>query len=71
MLFLIARDPAESIDLAAKNPEKVAELQRRSEALAKEAVLSLLVEAAFGAVKNVLFGSAALPAEEKTLEKVP
>ena len=70
-LFDLAHDPAESVDLTARNPEKVAELQRRVEVLAREAVPSLLLEAAFGTTKHVLFGSVALPAEEKALETEP
>lgn len=70
-LFDLAHDPAEKADLSSGNPEKVAELQRRIEALAKEAVPSLFVAEAFGASKPILFGSVALPAEEKALEKDP
>jgi arylsulfatase A-like enzyme len=70
-LFNLAQDPSEKTDLSARNPEKVAELRQRVEALAREAVSPLLVKEAFGTVKHVLFGSVALPEEEKELDSVP
>ena len=70
-LFNLAEDPAEKTNLAGGNPEKVAELQKRIEALAREAVPPLILRAALGAVKPVLFGSVALPGEEQALEKQP
>ena len=70
-LFNLAQDPSETTDLAAPNPQRVAELQQRIEALAREAAPPLLLKEAFGAAMHVLFGSVALPAEEKDLEKVP
>ena len=70
-LFDVAKDPSEKVDLASKNPERVEELKRRIEGLAKEAVPSLLLESAFGTAKHVLFGSVALPAEEKAFEDEP
>jgi hypothetical protein len=41
------------------------------EALAREAVPPLILTEALGAVKPLLFGSVALPDEEKVLEKQP
>lgn len=70
-LFDLAADPGERTNLAEKNPQKVAELQQRIEALAREAVAPLILSEALGAVKPVLFGSVALPGEEKALEKQP
>lgn len=70
-LFDIAHDPSESADVAGSNPDKVAELKARAEALAKEAVPSLLLEPALGTVKGVLFGSVVLPADREELEKQP
>ncbi|MGH8701508.1 MAG: hypothetical protein ACREVR_10110, partial [Burkholderiales bacterium] len=70
-LFNLAQDPAEKVNLADKNPQKVAELQQRIEVLAREAVPPLILTEALGAVKPLLFGSVALPDEEKVLEKQP
>ena len=70
-LFNLAEDPAEKTSLAAKNPQKVAELQQRIETLAREAVPPLILREALGAVKPLLFGSVALPGEEQALEKQP
>ena len=70
-LFNLAQDPSETTDLAARNPEKVAELRRRVEALAREAAPPLLMKEALGTVKHVLFGSVALPEEETDLDAVP
>jgi arylsulfatase A-like enzyme len=70
-LFNLAQDPAENTNVAEANPQKVVELQRRIDALAREAVPPLLMEEAFGAVKHVLFGAVALPEEAKALDRVP
>jgi len=70
-LFNLAQDPSEKTNLADKNPQKVAELQQRIEVLAREAVQPLFMTEALGAVKPILFGSVALPGEEKVLEKQP
>ena len=58
-LFNLAQDPSEKTNLADKNPQKVAELQHRIEALAREAVQPLFLKDALGATKHVLFGSVA------------
>jgi arylsulfatase A-like enzyme len=70
-LFNLAQDPAEKTNLADQTPQKVAELQQRIEALAREAVPPLILKEALGVVKPILFGSVALPDEEKGLEKQP
>ena len=70
-LFNLAEDSAEKTNLADKHPQKVAELQQRIEALAREAVPPLILTEALGVVKPLLFGSVSLPAEEKALEKQP
>lgn len=70
-LFNLAEDPAEKTDLADKNPQKVAELQQRIEALAREAVPPLILREALGVVKPLLFGSVALPGEERAFERQP
>ena len=70
-LFNLAEDPSEKTNLADKNPQKVAELQQRIEALAREGVQPLFLLDALGATKHVLFGSVATPDEEKDLEKQP
>jgi hypothetical protein len=70
-LFNLAQDPSETTDLAAQNPAKFAELQRRIEALAREAVPPLVANDVFGTAKHILLGSVALPEDEKELEAVP
>ena len=70
-LFDVVQDPSEKVNLAEANPQKVAELQRRIEALAREAVPPLLFNEALGTVRNVLFGSVALPEEERAMEDEP
>ena len=70
-LFDLATDPAEKTNLAAGNPQKVAELQQRIEALAREAVPPLILQEALGALKATLFGSVVLPDDEKALERQP
>lgn len=70
-LFNLAEDPGESRNLADKEPQKVAALQQRIEVLARDAVVPLFVTEAFGAAKPILFGSVALPQEQKDLETQP
>ena len=70
-LFNLEKDPGEKTNLADKNPQKVAELQQRIEALAREGVQPLLLSEVFGAAKHVLSGSVATPEEEKDLEMQP
>jgi arylsulfatase A-like enzyme len=70
-LFNLAEDPTEKTSLAGKNPQKVAELRERIEALAREAVPPLILKEVLGAVRPVLFGSVTLPGEEQALERQP
>jgi arylsulfatase B len=70
-LFNLAQDPSEKTNVADANPQKVAELQQRIEALAREAAPPLLFNEALGTMKHVLFGSVVLPEEEKAMEDEP
>ena len=70
-LFDIARDPSETTNLAAEQPQKVADLQRRIEELARESAEPLFLVDALGATKHVLFGSVATPDEEENLVQQP
>ena len=63
-LYNIAQDPYEKTNLADKNPQKVAELQKRIEELAKESAKSLFLVDALAAVKSGAHGAPALPTEE-------
>jgi arylsulfatase A-like enzyme len=69
-LFNLAKDPSEKTNVADKNPEKVAELQKRAEELARESTPPLLLKEALGVVRRELMGSVSLP-EEKELEMEP
>jgi arylsulfatase A-like enzyme len=70
-LFDLRADPGETVNRAEQNPRTVAELQRRIEAQAREAVPPLILTEAFGAVKPVLFGSVVFPAEAVAIEDQP
>lgn len=70
-LFNLAQDPAEKDDLAARHPEKVAELQKRIEALARESVQPLFMSEVTGTAWKVLTGSVALPGNQKEYELDP
>jgi len=63
-LYNIPEDPSEKNNLAGKNPQKVAELQKRAEELAKESAKSLFLVDAFKAVSSSAHGEPALPEEE-------
>jgi arylsulfatase B len=63
-LYNIGQDPSEKTNLADKNPQKVAELQKRIEQLSKESAKSLFLLQAFEAVKGSAHGAPALPSEE-------
>jgi arylsulfatase A-like enzyme len=63
-LYNIAQDPSEKTNLADTNPQKVAELQKRIEQLAKESAKSLFLVNAFEAVKGSAHGAPALPTED-------
>jgi arylsulfatase B len=63
-LYNIAEDPSEKTNLADKNPQKVAELQKRIEELARESAKSLFLMDAFKAVTSAAHGAPALPNED-------
>jgi len=63
-LYDIAQDPSETNDVAAQNPEKVAELQKRANELAATMAKPMLMEAEFKAVMQRLHMPPALPGEE-------
>jgi len=63
-LYNIAEDPSEKTNLADKNPQKVAELQKRIEELARESAKSLFLVDAFKAVTSAAHGAPALPSED-------
>jgi len=69
-LFNLAQDPSENTNLADQNSQKVAELQRWAEALAREATQPLLMNEALGIVWKVQTGSVALP-DDVALEMEP
>jgi hypothetical protein len=48
-LFGLAQDPGEKTNLADRAPQRVAELQQRIEALAREAVSPLILTSVLGA----------------------
>jgi len=70
-LFNLEKDPGEKTNLADKNPQKVAELQQRIEALSREAAQPLLMKEVLGVAWQVLTGSVATPEEEKNLQLQP
>lgn len=72
-LFDLKADPYEKNNLAAANPQKVAELQALIEAEARVAAPSKFVVEAFGALWPVLFGNTFLPGQEDvhSLDSVP
>jgi arylsulfatase A-like enzyme len=70
-LFNLAQDPSETTNLADQHPQKVAELQQRAEALARDAAGPLVMPEAMGAAWHVLTGSVALPGADKELETQP
>jgi arylsulfatase A-like enzyme len=63
-LYNLADDPSEKTNVAEKNPEKMAELQKRIEQLARESAKSLFLLHAFEAVKGSSYGAPALPTED-------
>ena len=63
-LFNLAEDPSEKSNLADKNPQKVAELQKRIEELARESAKSLFLMDAFKAVTGMAHGAPVLPNED-------
>src|SRR5262244_740714 len=63
-LYNIAQDPSEHTNLADQNPQKVAELQKRIEELAKESAKSMFLLQAFETIKGSAHGAPALPSED-------
>jgi arylsulfatase A-like enzyme len=63
-LYNIAEDPSEKTNLADKNPQIVAKLQKRIEELARESAKSLFLVDAFTAVRASAHGAPALPSED-------
>jgi arylsulfatase A-like enzyme len=63
-LYNIAQDPSEKNNLAAQNPEKVAELQKRANELASTMTKPLLLQTEFEAMRKRLALPPALPGEE-------
>jgi len=63
-LFNLAKDPSEKENLAGQNPEKVAALQRRLEALSKEAAKPLFLVDQMKVVMKNMQGEPILPTDE-------
>jgi arylsulfatase A-like enzyme len=63
-LYNIADDPSEKTNVADKNPEIVARLQKRIEGLARESAKPLFLVDAFSAVKGAAHGAPALPNDD-------
>jgi arylsulfatase A-like enzyme len=63
-LYDIAQDPSEKDNVAAENPAKVAELQKRANELAGTMAKPMLMEAEFKAIMERLHMPPALPGEE-------
>jgi len=63
-LYNIAEDPSEKTNLADKNPQKVSELQKRIEELARESAKPQFLVDAFKAVTSAAHGAPALPNED-------
>ena len=69
-LFNLAQDPYEKTNVAAQNPEKVMELQKRIDGLAGEMSKSLLLTEVFKGVTKGLTGKApALPDDDAFYEQ--
>jgi len=67
-LYNIAQDPSEKNNVAAQNPEKVAELQKRANELARIQVKPLLLQIEFIEFRKRLAVPPALPDEEFQLD---
>ena len=64
-LYNIADDSSERTNVAEKNPQRVATLQKRIEELARESAKSLFLQQAFGAVQAGAHGEPSLPTEDE------
>jgi arylsulfatase A-like enzyme len=67
-LYNIAQDPFEKNNVAAAHPDKVAELQKRIEELAKASTKPLFLVEQFKALQKGLHGEPALPNEDAYYE---
>jgi len=67
-LYNIAQDPSEKNNVAAQNPGKVAELQKRANELAKVQAQPLLLQLEFQGFRKRLSMPPALPGEEFQME---
>ena len=67
-LYNIPQDPSETNNLAAANPEKVAALQQRLNALAKESTKPLLLVDQMKVVMKNMQGEPVLPGEDAYYE---
>jgi len=63
-LYLLPDDPSEERNLAAEHPEKVASMQERLNALAKEAAKPLFLLDQFKVIQRNMAGEPVLPVEE-------
>jgi arylsulfatase A-like enzyme len=70
-LYDLKADPGEKNNLAAAQPERVARMQQRLEAQARESVAPLFFKEAANVAKPVLFGSVATPEEQRKLTTQP
>jgi arylsulfatase A-like enzyme len=70
-LFNVTKDPSETTNLADQNREKVAELQKRAEALSREGVPPLLTVEVMKVAQKVLTGSTSLPDGEAKVGTPP
>lgn len=68
-LYNIAQDSSEKNNVAAEHPDKVAELEKRIEELAKGCVKPLFLTEQFKATQQRLQGEPALPGEDAYYEK--
>jgi arylsulfatase A-like enzyme len=64
-LFDLARDPSEKNNLAMQNPDKVAALQKRIEALAKGSAKPLFLVDQFKVIQKNMHGEPILPTDEE------
>ena len=64
-LYDLAVDPHESVNVAAEHPEVVASLQRRAEALAREATQPLFLADQFKVIQTNMRGEPVLPTDDE------